>query len=196
MARGHRQWQSSQTHPIINQCCHGDFYDSRRKMMVSDGSYMCKVVPSFVNIPRLLSQSCVSLCRPLPRLFLYYALLSVLSPLGHSLWLGAFLEVSTWKHTLLPPFSSSLSPMPFCLGHTTPPMINRSQWEVWTLTFLKNIEDRKQGCRAHEIADVGRLDTLSAGLWEALGGLKDALSCQDRLVGCYFLNSITSHIKS
>lgn len=74
----------------------------------------------------------LSLCCLVPPLFLYHVLLTVLSPMDHWLWLGACLEVTTGKQTHLP--SSYPPPLPFCLGPTTHPVINRSQWEVWTLT--------------------------------------------------------------
>lgn len=140
-----------------------------------------------------LNESChfLSLCCLDPPLSLYHVLFTVLSPMGHWLRLGALLEVTTWKQaplSLLPTPSTLLpwSHNPYC----------DKQVPVRGLNFdlLKNTGDRKQGRGAPEIADVGRMDTLSAGLWEALEGLKHALSCQGRLAWCCLQNS--SHFKS
>lgn len=98
-------------------------------------------------------------------------------------------HLKTSPASLPPPAPSTLLPC----SHN--PSCDK-QWEVWTLTSSKTLKTESRGAELPEIADVGRMDTLSAGLWEALEGLKDALSCQCRLVGCCLLNSITSHFKS
>lgn len=97
-------------------------------------------------------------------------------------------HLKTSSSSLLPPTPSTLLPRshnPSCDKQVPVRGLNSD--------LLKNIEDRKQGCRAPEIADVGGADTLSTRLWEAL---KDALSFQGKLVRCCLLNSITSHFKS
>ena len=43
----------------------------------------------------------------------------------------------------LPPPTHPLYPS--CLGHITPPVINRSQWEVWTLTPWKTLKTESRG---------------------------------------------------
>lgn len=98
--------------------------------------------------------------------------------------------------------SASLPPPPYppflpsCLGHTTPRMINRSQWEVWTLTSQKTLETESRGAELLRLLTLVGWTPCLLGCEKLLEGLKDALSCQGRLVGCCLLNSITSHFKS
>lgn len=57
------------------------------------------------------------------------------------------------------------------------PVINWSQWEVWTLTSQNTLKTESRG--APKIADVvGGTDTLSPRLWEAL---RDALSFSEQI---------------
>ncbi len=130
-------------------------------------------------------------------LFLYHVLFNALSSMGQWLWLGAFLEVTTWKQALLP---SPLHPTPlFTLlpwSHNPSHDKVRSQWEVWTLTSQKTLETESRGAELLRLLTLVGWTPCLLGCEKLLEGLKDALSCLGRLAGCCLLNSITSHFKS
>lgn len=160
----HCRKQSNQKHPVIHQQSHGD---DRWKIQTRNGGCICKVdFPRFKNIPEywiLLKWGIWKLLLSLPYRCLDSLYTKCSSPYASPIchWLdgssagGDHLKTSS---AFLLPTPSTLLPWshnPYC----------DNQVPVRGLTFdlLKNIEDRKQGCRAAEIADVSRMDTLSAG---------------------------------
>lgn len=160
MAHGHCQGQSNQTHPASHQQCHGHWCGLvlllrisafiKSEFMKTASLFLCDVMkPSTLFIP----------CP------LHCALPHGLVALAGIFPGGDHLKTSS---TSLPP-SPTHNPLSILtlLPRSHNPSCDKPV-PVRGLNFdlRKTTQDRKQGSWAQETADVGELNTLSAGLWE------------------------------